>query len=234
VNNCVGQNNQKHFILFLCYTLTISTYALMMLAMRAVSTVSAMEHLSQRNRPGALMRPLAGPNGYSSHSGTDDAGPVFVNCLLFFESILFGLFTCAMLTDQLTSVLNDTTAIERLKKEEHARSEPDTCLYALSETFGRPCSLTWLLPTSVKFNGLTYEQLSSTELYSMPYEQVDGSAAHMRRERSDSRSVDLSDTESDETLAPRYAHAHSSDRAPESENLAARSRHGTGVDHDEL
>lgn len=77
-----------------------------------------------------------------------------------------------MLTDQLTSILNDTTAIERLKKEQHhGKADPESCLLALSETFGRPCSLMWLVPTSVKFNGLTYEQLSSTELaFSVPYD----------------------------------------------------------------
>jgi hypothetical protein len=61
VNNCVGQNNQKHFILFLCYTLTISVYALVMLAMRAVSTVSQMEHIGQRNRPGMLCYVMVPP-----------------------------------------------------------------------------------------------------------------------------------------------------------------------------
>ena len=29
----------------------------------------------------------------------------------------------------------------------------------MSETFGKPCSLLWLLPTKVKFHGLTWEQI---------------------------------------------------------------------------
>lgn len=86
VNNCVGQNNQKHFILFLTYTLSLATYALTMLGIRAVCTVSALDRLSTRNRPAALLRPLAGSGGrYAAMGGADDAGPVFVNCLLFFE-----------------------------------------------------------------------------------------------------------------------------------------------------
>lgn len=87
MNNCVGQNNQKHFILFLCYTLTLSTYALTMLAIRAVSTVASLEHGPTRNRPAAILRPLASSHHYAhgSAGGVDDAGPVFVNCLLFFE-----------------------------------------------------------------------------------------------------------------------------------------------------
>lgn len=87
VNNCVGQNNQKHFILFLCYTLSLSTYALTMLGIRAVSTVSSLDRAPTRNRPAAILRPLpGGTGGYRyGHGQVDDAGPVFVNCLLFFE-----------------------------------------------------------------------------------------------------------------------------------------------------
>jgi len=165
VNNCVGQNNQKHFVLFLCYTLTLSTYALVLLAVRAATSVAAADGLSRaHNRPGALLRAA------DRAKAAEDAGMVFVNCLLFFEAVLFGLFTAAMLTDQLASILNDTTAIERLKKEDHrgVRAE-ESCLYAMSETFGRPCSLAWLLPTSVRFHGRTYEQLSTSELASAFY-----------------------------------------------------------------
>mmetsp|Transcript_18455 Transcript_18455/g.58261 ORF Transcript_18455/g.58261 Transcript_18455/m.58261 type:complete len:402 (+) Transcript_18455:52-1257(+) len=163
VNNCVGQNNQKHFVLFLSYTLTLSAYALTLLAIRAATSVG-MDGSYKRGRYSAILKPAY------AHAGRplDDAGPVLVNCILFFEAILFGLFTSAMLTDQLTSILNDTTAIERLKKEESGRErgpDQDTCLFALSETFGRPCSLSWLVPTSVKFNGLTYEELSGSDLY---------------------------------------------------------------------
>lgn len=66
-----------------------------------------------------------------------------------------------MLTDQLGSILSDTTAIERLKREEHgSHGNRGSCLMNLSETFGRPFSLLWLLPTAVKYNGLTYEELN--------------------------------------------------------------------------
>lgn len=93
-----------------------------------------------------------------------------------------------MLTDQLSSILSDTTAIERLKKDGsagRARADSESCLYALSETFGRPCSLMWLVPTSVKFNGLTYEQLGCTELaYSVPYDEArHGGQARAHRHR---------------------------------------------------
>mmetsp|Transcript_25400 Transcript_25400/g.74577 ORF Transcript_25400/g.74577 Transcript_25400/m.74577 type:complete len:416 (-) Transcript_25400:325-1572(-) len=178
VNNCVGQNNQKHFVLFLCYTLTLSAYALSLLAMRAASSVSSMD-VQKRGSPAAILRPAHG-----MRHPIDDAGPVLVNCFLFFESILFGLFTAAMLTDQLTSILNDTTAIERLKREDapahghRAGAQEDSCLYALSETFGRPCSLMWLVPVSVRFNGMTYEQLSTSEFGCVDSGSYHGGSGH--------------------------------------------------------
>jgi hypothetical protein len=139
-----------------------------------------------------------------------------------------------MLTDQLTSILNDTTAIERLKKEERVRPEHDSCLYALSETFGRPCSLTWLVPTSVKFNGLTYEQLSVSEL---AHQDVDYDAprggAQQGRERADSHDEMLSeDSDSDGggPLGPRYAHS-TRERGGEGDHLAP--RHSARYAHDD-
>jgi hypothetical protein len=36
-------------------------------------------------------------------------------------------------------------------------------MHALSETFGRPASLLWLLPTTVKYHGLTWLDLLPEE-----------------------------------------------------------------------
>jgi hypothetical protein len=151
------------------------------------------------------------------------------------QSILFGLFTAAMLADQLGSILSDTTAIERLKKEASAgaRAESESCLLALSETFGRPCSLTWLLPTSVRFNGLTYEQLSSTDmLYALTEESASRQGhAHHRHGYGDRHHCDHDHGYSDEgsdsdgggaPLSPRYATHSSGTRAVEGEYLAPR------------
>ena len=74
--------------------------------------------------------------------------------LLFFEALLFGLFTLAMFTEQLSSIIADQTGIERLKHDYVAPNRG--WLHNLSETFGRPFSLLWLLPTAVKYNGLTW------------------------------------------------------------------------------
>ena len=100
VNNCVGVNNQKHFVLFVGYTALMSGYALVLLAFRMVASTGEK----------AAMNP-------------GDASHVLLNSLLFFEAMLFGLFTIAMFTEQMSSILQDQTGIERLK---HARRTEGT------------------------------------------------------------------------------------------------------------
>ena len=138
VNNCVGVNNQKHFVLFVGYTALMSGYALVLLAWRMVASTSEKAAMS----PG-------------------DASHVLLNSLLFFEAMLFGLFTIAMFTEQMSSILSDQTGIERLK---HDYVAPQRSAVAnLSETFGRPFSLLWFLPTAVRYHGLSWLDLIPNE-----------------------------------------------------------------------
>ena len=100
--------------------------------------------------------------------------------LLFFEAVLFGLFTLAMFTEQarflhhsvllnhagiclqVSSILADQTGIERLKNDYVPQQR--SVLFSMSETFGRPFSFLWLLPTSVDFHGLTYRDMLEYEM----------------------------------------------------------------------
>ena len=52
------------------------------------------------------------------------------------------------------SIVADQTGIERLKQDYVSQNRG--WLHNMSETFGRPLSLLWLLPTTVKYNGLTW------------------------------------------------------------------------------
>jgi len=90
-----------------------------------------------------------------------DASHVLLNSLLFFEAMLFGLFTIAMFTEQMSSILQDQTGIERLKHDYVAPQR--SAIANLSETFGRPFSLLWFVPTSVRYNGLTWLDLIPNE-----------------------------------------------------------------------
>ena len=89
VNNCVGANNQKHFVLFVGYTALLSLYALVLLVCRMLAG--------------------AGRTGQRGSFGTTpaEASHVLLMSLLFFEALLFGLFTTAMFVEQMSSILSD-------------------------------------------------------------------------------------------------------------------------------
>jgi len=150
VNNCVGANNQKHFVLFVGYTGLMCSYALLLLCLRTVNAVPAGGG------------PPTGQIGRFRGGAHVDGGNFLVMALLFFEAVLFGLFTLAMFTEQISSILSDQTGIERLKNDYVAPQR--SALANMSETFGRPFSLLWLVPTAVKFHGLTYRDMLAYEL----------------------------------------------------------------------
>ena len=169
VNNCVGANNQKHFVLFTFYTCLLSAYAMVLLIARGIfssDTVLVVRVGGHRIHHGAHGgHGYLGTRDYSdlgARDTSDSAGRFLLLCLLFFEAILFGLFTCAMTSEQISSILSDQTGIERIKHDytpQHNRST----LQLLSETFGRPVSVLWLVPTAVKFNGLTFRDMMTME-----------------------------------------------------------------------
>jgi len=150
VNNCVGANNQKHFVLFVGYTGLLSGYAVVLLGLRTVNAVPSPTVYS------------SGQIGRFRADSHVDSGNFLMMALLFFEAVLFGLFTLAMFTEQVSSILADQTGIERLKNDYVPQQR--SVLFSMSETFGRPFSFLWLLPTSVDFHGLTYRDMLEYEM----------------------------------------------------------------------
>lgn len=98
VNNCVGENNQKFFVLFTFYIATLSVHSLVLVILQFISCVHSE---------------------WSECSGSFSP-PATVILLLFlgFEALLFAIFTSIMLGTQLNAIWNDETGIEQLKKEE--------------------------------------------------------------------------------------------------------------------
>ena len=133
-------------MLFVGYTALLSAYALVLLACRMVYAGASAHTGVPRTRA----------------SVAAESSQFLMMGLLFFEAVLFGLFTLAMFTEQISSILADQTGIERLKHDYVAPQR--SSMQNLSETFGKPFSLLWLLPTAVKFHGLTYRDLLAEEM----------------------------------------------------------------------
>ncbi|KAG5887429.1 hypothetical protein JTB14_024628 [Gonioctena quinquepunctata] len=123
VNNCVGENNQKYFVLFTFYIATISLHSLFLAINQFLMCI-----------------------GHEWKECTTYSPPATVVLLLFliFEALLFAIFTAVMLGTQVQAIWNDETGIEQLKKEE-ARWVKKSRWKSIQAVFGR-FSLLWFSP----------------------------------------------------------------------------------------
>lgn len=97
VNNCVGENNQKFFVLFTFYIAVISLHALFLAVNQFIICISREWKDCTNFSPPATV--------------------VFILFLLF-EALLFATFTAVMFGSQMQAIWRDETGIEQLKKEE--------------------------------------------------------------------------------------------------------------------
>jgi len=139
VNNCVGEGNQKYFVLFTFYIALMSYYALFL----------AINHFI-----GCLGSEWQACPAYSP--------PATIIFLLFlmFEGLLFALFTSIMFGTQVSAIWYDETAIESLKKEE-TRWIRKSRWKSFQAVFGR-FSIHWFSPfTQAPMPGKNYGYLFS-------------------------------------------------------------------------
>ncbi|XP_069331697.1 palmitoyltransferase ZDHHC3 isoform X3 [Eulemur rufifrons] len=126
VNNCVGENNQKYFVLFTMYIALISLHALIMVGFHFL-------HCFEED--------------WTKCSSFSPPTTVILLILLCFEGLLFLIFTSVMFGTQVHSICTDETGIERLKRKNQPRQRTGSW-QSVKETFGGDFSLNWLNPFS--------------------------------------------------------------------------------------
>jgi hypothetical protein len=75
---------------------------------------------------------------------------MFLGILAFFICLLFGIFTCVMMYDQMSCIVTNTTGIDELKK---TPVEKRPLKVNLEEAFGGRFGIHWFLPTPVAKDG---------------------------------------------------------------------------------
>ncbi|XP_075274943.1 palmitoyltransferase ZDHHC3 isoform X1 [Opisthocomus hoazin] len=126
VNNCVGENNQKYFVLFTMYIALISLHALIMVGFHFLYCFE---------------------EDWTKCSSFSPPTTVILLILLCFEALLFLIFTSVMFGTQVHSICTDETGIERLKNQQPTW-EKTSGWEGMKLAFGGAFSLGWFNPFS--------------------------------------------------------------------------------------
>jgi DHHC palmitoyltransferase len=131
VNNCVGSNNLKFFLLFLFYTFLGGVYSALMFVVRFL--------LCWKAAPG------------SEHACREPSVYTIIACVVACVlAIFFAIFTAAMAWDQWEGMVTNTTGIESMK----GWAEEETPLmHSLIEVFGEPFGWRWFAPVPLHQTG---------------------------------------------------------------------------------
>uniref|UniRef100_A0A8C2AVP4 Palmitoyltransferase n=1 Tax=Cyprinus carpio TaxID=7962 RepID=A0A8C2AVP4_CYPCA len=124
VNNCVGESNQKYFVLFTMYISLISLHALVMVVFHFLYCFE---------------------DDWTKCSTFSPPATVILLILLCFEGLLFLIFTSVMFGTQIHSICTDETGIEKLKREDPTWEKAPSW-EAMKSVFGGPLSMAWLSP----------------------------------------------------------------------------------------
>ncbi|KAL7862982.1 hypothetical protein SRHO_G00119660 [Serrasalmus rhombeus] len=137
VNNCVGENNQRFFVLFTMYIAMISTYALVLSVLQFFTCVRT---------------------DWSECSDFSPPVAVLLIIFLFLEAILFLTFTAVMFSTQIQSICSDEMVAERLKNEKLKKGRR-VRWDSMKTVFGGQPSLLWINP----FAGLRLRKLITSQ-----------------------------------------------------------------------
>ncbi|XP_067304385.1 palmitoyltransferase ZDHHC3-A isoform X1 [Pseudorasbora parva] len=146
VNNCVGENNQKYFVLFTMYICLISLHALVMVVFHFLYCFE---------------------DDWTKCSSFSPPATVILLILLCFEALLFLIFTSVMFGTQIHSICTDETGIEKLKREDPTW-EKTPLWEAMKTAFGGPLSVAWLSP----FSDLSCRKDASTPVPVFPQGEI--------------------------------------------------------------
>jgi len=123
INNCVGEFNQKYFILFLFYIGITCIYAISFVLWSLIVFPEKSEV------------------------------QIVHSIIICIESCLFGIFVITVFIDQVHSILNDRSLIDALKLDEKSRMTPQTLPSSqvlLRKVFGSGPLICWLVPCDLK------------------------------------------------------------------------------------
>ncbi|XP_062500243.1 palmitoyltransferase ZDHHC3-like [Corticium candelabrum] len=128
INNCVGEFNQKYFLLFLLYTGVGCAYAFIL-------TIACW--ITQ-----------------FGHKQVDSSSSIVCSMFLIIECVLFFLFVILIGCDQIQGIFEDSTQVEQVQRKMPHRS-PKSKMALLTEVFGRGRKCLWLLPVAPRLSNST-------------------------------------------------------------------------------
>ncbi|KAJ1609337.1 DHHC-like palmitoyl transferase [Cryptosporidium canis] len=160
INNCVGINNQKHFLLFLAYVFFFCLYSLIVVCFQFYKCMSYPEPYpndfdrtfldDQYLNPGSeLLNYTRGSNDMFRYECAITPVAFILGFSVVIESLIFGIFCIAMFIDQIVCIVNNTTGIEHLKQE-YLYSKKKNAYSLFIQVFGSKFSWKWFLPTMTR------------------------------------------------------------------------------------